>query len=267
MLYRRYDMEIEIKLSPVLPFEAKAVFEKETFFEGTPETVRMKAVYYDTPDKALLKSGFSFRERLEDERRVFCLKGKRRGNARLEAEAEASSFAEGARAVCLKEGVPQEIAPVLKSEKLIPLFETLFVRKRAVARWKNSLIEISFDTGEVSREDRFSAISELELELKEGNEQDLKDLSLYLKNKYGFKESYGTKAARGALLTKEEFLKMREVSPFFIGSEMLNYCINKGWLRYELNEGRLRYYLTPEGKEEMEKNFGIDFSKPCAEVK
>ena len=60
-------MEIEIKLAPVLPHEAAAFFEGESFFEGSAETVRMKATYYDTPGRALKALGFSFRRRLEGE--------------------------------------------------------------------------------------------------------------------------------------------------------------------------------------------------------
>ena len=260
-------MEIEIKLAPVLQHEAAAFFEGESFFEGAAETVRMKATYYDTPERALKALGFSFRERLEGERVVYCLKGPRRGNSRFEEETRADGLNAAAEELCKREGLPPQAAAVLLSENLVPVFRTDFVRKRRNALYGGSLIEISFDKGEVEREGKRAAISELELELKRGEESDLTALSDYICGKYGFKVSRGTKASRAERMTDEEYSKMQEVNPFFIGSEMLNYCINCGWVQYELSDdGRLRYYLTPEGKAEMEKRFGINFGKPCAGV-
>ena len=260
-------MEIEIKLAPVLPHEAAAFFENENFFDGAAQTVRMKATYYDTPGRALKALGFSFRERLEDERVVYCLKGPRLGNSRFEEETTADGQTAAAEKLCKNPDIPLQTASVLLSGDLIPVFRTDFIRKKRNALWGGSVIEISFDKGEVEREEKRAAISELELELKRGDERDLIALSDYICEKYGFKVSHGTKASRAERMTEEGFSKMQEVNPFFIGSEMLNYCINCGWVQYELSDdGRLRYFLTPEGKAEMEKRFGINFSKPCAGV-
>ncbi len=260
-------METEIKLSPVLAHEAAALFEKETFFVSEQKSLRMRATYYDTPERALLKAGASFRERLEGNETVYCLKGKRQGNSRPETEVRAESLDGAAELLSESPGVSLPVAAALLSKRLAPMFETDFTRTYKNALFEGSLIEISFDRGEVRRDGRYSAISEMELELKEGSESGLTALSAYIREKYGFLEARGTKASRAERLTKEEFSKMQEVNPFFIGSEMLNYCVNMGWLRYETDELRLRYYLTDEGKAEMEKRFGINFEKPCAKVK
>lgn len=60
-------------------------------------------------------------------------------------------------------------------------------------------------------------------------------------------------------------MEKREISPFFIGSEFLNYCVRAGYIEFELREDkRLVYTLTPEGARELTERFGFDFDKPCA---
>lgn len=261
-------MEIEIKLAPVLRHQAEALFKDETFFKDAVKTVKMNSVYFDTREQDLRKNGFTFRLRQEGTRTVFCVKGPRSGNARLELEAEAETQADALSAICKDPAMPPAVGGILLSKELSPVFSASFTRRTRNAEYEGACVEASFDEGQLENDGRYAAISELELELKSGDERGLEALASYICEKYGFKKATGTKARRAASLTEEAFSNMQQINPFFVASELLNYCINNGWVQYTIgDDSQLNYFLTDEGKKELPARFGINFDKPCAQVK
>ncbi len=262
-------METEIKLSPVLRHQADVIFEDDLMKDFPETTVSMNASYLDTEERDLGKHAFSFRRRVENGRTVYCLKGPRKGLSRLELESSTDDLPSAAAELCKSPEMPLEVGAILLSREFKTLCSSRFMRRNKRIRLGLSVIDISFDEGELENGGRFSAISELELELVSGSEEELLALSKILCEKYGLSVSDKTKARRAAGLTEEAFSHMRQVNPFFIASEMLNYCIKCGYVSYTVSEedGKLSYYITEEGEKALRERFGIDPDKPCAKVK
>tara|TARA_R110002072_G_scaffold100183_3_gene220564 strand:+ start:6192 stop:6824 length:633 start_codon:yes stop_codon:yes gene_type:complete len=85
-------------------------------------------------------------------------------------------------------------------EKLVTLFETNFVRYVFDVRWQDSLVELVLDWGEILSNNKHEKIHEIELELKQGNQYDLKSLAQILTEKLPLYASDMSKAERGVKL-------------------------------------------------------------------
>ena len=58
----------------------------------------------------------------------------------------------------------------------------------------------------------------------------------------------------------------QRVNPFGIGGAFVQYCVEHKILEVELKENELKYYLTKEGEEKLESQFGIVLTS-CAKIK
>ncbi|AWH90028.1 CYTH domain-containing protein [Limnobaculum parvum] len=81
--------------------------------------------------------------------------------------------------------------------KLQPLFTTDFKRQSWLVKFQQSLIEIAIDQGHITAGDASEAISELEMELKQGNAADMLTLAQQLTSVKGLRLGSQSKAARG----------------------------------------------------------------------
>lgn len=91
-----------------------------------------------------------------------------------------------------------ELAPALK-----PLFTTNFQRQLWLVNFQQSVIEIALDIGTIAAGEQSEAISELELELKQGNAADMLALAQQLTVVEGLRLGSQSKAARGYQLLSE----------------------------------------------------------------
>ncbi len=103
--------------------------------------------------------------------------------------------------------LPAEIWPAgtdlaTLQQQLKPLFSTHFVREKWVVTYLQSEIEVAFDLGEVSAGNESEALSEIELELKSGQREDLLAFAEALSTIGGLRLGSKSKAARGYALAQ-----------------------------------------------------------------
>ena len=235
-------MEIEIKLAPARRTTAMTLLEKEGFFISPARRVEMEASYFDTPDRALKASGVSLRLRQENGIGVCCLKYRVSAISRHEFEKRALTIEEGIRALCADSRLPPEIAQLISSADLVCLYSSRFTRTLRLAQWGRSTVEVAFDLGELNQDDRFCAVSELELELKEGDVGDLEAMCAYLQAKYALPLSDSTKAGRASALTQEAFERMGRALVQNMSADDIEsaYMMGKLWKKQVGDD--IRYY-------------------------
>ena len=257
-------METELKLAPVSALQSERVFSDPALapYLGALRTVRMETVWYDTGDGALGARGFTLRLRREDGRPVCTLKGPSAGLSRLELEREAESVEAGAALLLAEEALPAAARAALAA----PLREVCAARfSRRAARYDDGALcfELSFDSGLLRCGAMEGPLCEMELELLSGTEEALRAFGEHLAAVHGLPVCAVGKKSRALALAAPP---VREVSPFFAASELLNYCIRSGYLTFRMDEdNRVHYGLTELGAREMPARFGVDFSRPCAQ--
>lgn len=96
------------------------------------------------------------------------------------------------------EAWPKEIS----LDSLVAVFETNFTRYLANINWGESTVELALDWGHIISGGKQEKIHEIELELKRGNQDDLKSLSEQLKKYLPLFASDTSKAERGFKLFK-----------------------------------------------------------------
>lgn len=237
-------MEIELKLAPVKPDTGKAILENEPFYTSDIRTVKMDAEYYDTPDRDLKKHGVSLRLRKENAESVCCLKIRQSDISRHEFEENALSIETGISALCKRPDIPESIKQLISTSSLVCLFSSHYTRLFRLAQSGASTIEITYDRGYLKQGSRSCGISETELELKDGDENDLKALCAYLQAKYTLSLSLSTKAGRAAALTKDAFSVLSVYDTSNLSKQELSLLFDCGKLWRDDTKGRAVYYKT-----------------------
>ncbi|MBH1930234.1 inorganic triphosphatase [Serratia rubidaea] len=97
---------------------------------------------------------------------------------------------------------PQGCDVAALQQQLQPLFRTDFVREKWVVTYNQSLIEVGLDQGEVRAGELTEAICEIELELQQGETQDVLLLAAELAQQGGLRQGSLSKAARGYYLAQ-----------------------------------------------------------------
>jgi len=161
-----YDVpEIELKLD-VTPESAAAIAASE-LFAGEPERRKMKAIYFDTPDRALSAAGFSLRIRTSGQSRVQTVKADGAASAGLFVRSEWEMDVEGETPV-LDHTTPIRAMLGAACDTVLPVFEVSVERRIWNVKEEDSRIEVVLDEGKVRSGKRKEPICEIELELKEG---------------------------------------------------------------------------------------------------
>lgn len=114
--------------------------------------------------------------------------------------------------------LPQEVWPhgtevAELASALKPLFTTNFQRQLWLVNFQQSVIEIALDTGTIVAGEQSEGISELELELKQGNAADMLALAQQFTTVEGLRLGSQSKAARGyQLLNANESAELPEMT-------------------------------------------------------
>jgi len=191
--------EVELKFE-IDPERAEALI-THLSQDGGPGARRLKSIYFDTPDQALRKAGFTLRVRKEG----------RRWTQTLKSSAASSGAGRGEWEAPVKGGAPDAdllratpVAAVLEGLALEPLFTVSVERRSVTSSEAESTVEISLDKGEATRAGRSVAFSELELELKSGDVATLFAFAGRLRGAFALRPGFTTKADRGfALMDKK----------------------------------------------------------------
>ncbi|KFI21913.1 CYTH domain-containing protein [Nitrosococcus oceani] len=174
-----------------------------------PVRKHLQSIYFDTPDLRLLDQGVGLRVRRMDHRWIQTLKGDNSGEAGLQRRQEWESEVEN-NAPDLERLVAEAKVGVFKESdlaaRLIPVFETDFYRMIWILQVRRgSAIELALDEGHIHAHGRTESLSELELELKQGDEKDLYSAALQLAEIFSLAVEHASKAERGYRLYTQQF--------------------------------------------------------------
>ena len=168
--------------------------------QGRAATRRVHSIYYDTPERALLRAGLALRLRCDGGRWLQTLKTEGRSTAGLHLREEWEwPLAREALDFGLLAATPQAKvfrAPRLRAA-LAPAFATEFTRTSLRLGFADgSLVELCLDSGEIRSGRRSSPISEAELELLAGSPVRLFELALELSERLPLRLGHASKAER-----------------------------------------------------------------------
>jgi len=174
---------------------------------GRASTRRVHSVYYDTPERTLLRAGLSLRLRSDGGRWLQTLKTEGRAAAGLHMREEWEWPLPGeALDFDLLATTPEAKrfrAPNLRA-KLAPVFTTEFERTSLRLGFADgSLAELCLDSGTIRSGRRSSSISEAEVELVSGSRARLFELALDLVERVPLGLGQASKAERGYALASK----------------------------------------------------------------
>ncbi len=158
---------------------------------------RLKAVYYDTPERLLQKNGLSLRVRQSGQRFVQTVKAEGGDDPLRRGEWEASVASIAPDVGLAMPFVPTKLRAELASQPLQPVFTSDIRRHQRILDLPDGTIEVAFDRGVLKAGDRSMPVSEIELELKDGSPAAIYDLALALADRGPVRPSIRSKAARG----------------------------------------------------------------------
>jgi len=194
----------EIELKFYVPPETGERFGAGLFEACRP--VRTTSVYYDTTDKRLRAKGLELRVRTRDGRHRQTIKAKLDGSAFEREEIETDLGCDAPDPGLLRKTASgRDLKP--NQLALEPVFETRMARTRRTIdcpHLDNARIEVCYDVGQICANGDSAPVSELELELKQGDVQALYAYGLELLEHYAFTLSLDGKADRGYRLVLRE---------------------------------------------------------------
>ena len=168
---------------------------------GKPLSRRLVSIYFDTPQLALLDAGLSLRARAMSGRWFQAVKGAGNSLAGLHQRREWEDEISSGRPDFSKITDPaltQIFDDADLRAALIPLFRTEVRRTEWQLKFENGdHIELALDVGELVVGEHREAISEIELELKQGHAGRLFDLALELQQSLPLELENVSKAQRG----------------------------------------------------------------------
>ncbi|MDP2357660.1 MAG: CHAD domain-containing protein [Beijerinckiaceae bacterium] len=190
--------EIEVKLeakpsvlrgASELPLFAGVAFSRSRTFRTT---------YFDTADNALSHAGMSLRVRSIGRRRMLTFKWPPKGAEGIFARGEVEVAIQGdaPHPEMLGPEADALIAQTTAGMALEPRSQTTFGRRVALIEHKGASIEAALDVGRIQAGGRKAVISELELELKQGDPAALYDFARRFMD-YEFRVTAAPKGLRG----------------------------------------------------------------------
>ena len=190
--------EIEMKLE-MTPGDADSL-EASGLLLGAPEIAEQRSVYFDTPDHALSKVGFSLRIRRWGKKCIQTIKADGTSAAGLFVRTEWEQPVKGEAPIL------DYTTPILTllgdaADSIAPVFEVCVERRTWMIDEDGAKIELVLDRGEVVAGERRSPVCEVELELKDGDPDALFALARRIDAIAPARIGVLTKADRGYALT------------------------------------------------------------------
>ncbi len=220
-------MEIELKYRADRECGLNILEELSKKYNAEIREIPMEAIYYDTADLSLLDKRFTYRLRKEGNEIMLTVKygkGSDKAKEGLHRRGEINvpvfdDFLEKP-GIDVLEDTPiykeldkavggqysDDLGIMLPRKPLLPRMEMRFLRKEITVPLneggKSSAV-LSYDEGEILAGGRTLEISEVEIELSEGNEEDLRAFGEKIAQKYGLEPLNKSKYARGLKLLGE----------------------------------------------------------------
>ena len=176
--------------------------------EGSCRASRFYGVYYDTCDHILTRNDITFRIRHEGERTAACLKWNGSGKGALHKRGELDRTIEGDipetadPEVFGESEIGKKVIKLTEGRALCPMMKVDVLRKSVRVDTGDSLVELSIDRGKIAAGSSTAPVSEVEIELFQGTEEDLLEMGKWLSEKYGLEPESRSKFARGLALIR-----------------------------------------------------------------
>jgi len=174
------------------------------------ETKRVRDIYLDTAERAILVSGYTCRQRIQDDLILITLKRLRgsEGAIHRREELEVSLLSEQPPAHWPESPARGLVLQLIGDSALIPLFNLQQTRLvRPVRRGERMVAEFSLDQVHLLADEQQQTYSELEVELTpEGTEDDLCALVDVLQDEWGLTAQTRSKFERGLAFLEEAHL-------------------------------------------------------------
>jgi len=191
--------EIELKLlvdpEDLAAFEAAPVIVENTRGRGVRR--RLRAVYFDTPNRDLRRAGMALRVRQTGSRFVQTVKSARGDDPLRRGEWEAELPGEAPDLALALPLLPPKLRARLGAVPPAPVFRTDIRRLTRQVTLPAGRIEVAFDVGRLLAGDASVAVSEIELELKSGSAEAIFELGLRLLEHGAARPSVRSKSDRG----------------------------------------------------------------------
>ena len=188
--------------------------EFELKFRATPEqqeailslygdfsTIDMETTYYDTPNGSLSARNITLRQRLENGNAVCTVKTQLDGVGRGEWETNHQRIEDAIPVLC-KLGCTEDLI-ALTAPGLVRVCGARFTRQCKTLAVEGSTVELALDRGILLGGGRELPLCEVEVELKEGREDDALLCAQILAAKYGLQQETKSKFRRALDLAKE----------------------------------------------------------------
>jgi triphosphatase len=157
----------------------------------------LKAVYYDTPKRALQRNGLSFRVRQSGASFTQTVKAEFGNDPLRRGEWEASVPSLAPDVALALPFIPDKLRADLERHPLEAVFTTDIRRHQRIVDLPSGTVEIAFDHGQLKSGDRSMPVSEIELELKTGSPSAIYELALRLAEHGPARPSIRSKSSRG----------------------------------------------------------------------
>lgn len=196
------DIEIELKYK-INEMQIKSILKK--LKQLNPSQIKrqeMKAKYFDTIDHLLLKNKMALRTRDEEHCTYATVKTKGDYYDGLYSRKEWNVDITDKKYNSLMDAfsnteVGERLLDIVEGKKLIEQFRTEFSRKRFVIQSPECILEVAIDQGDIITKNGTEKISELEIELLEGEKTCLIDFGEQLKQQFHLEPEKRSKYARG----------------------------------------------------------------------
>jgi triphosphatase len=147
------------------------------YLVDAPTAEILSSTYFDTRDYRLLKNGLTYRIRKENKQWIATVKSMGSAAGGLHQREEWNMILPDEKPrpdEFVEEKVQKKLLSLIDDQLLVPLLKTQFKRTKAI--WQDlehNKIEIALDQGEIITTVKNRSISEIELELKHGEDQQL----------------------------------------------------------------------------------------------
>lgn len=169
---------------------------------GEETVFRMETTYYDTPKGDLSARRWTLRRRQENEKSVCTLKFPVEGDGRGEFELECDSIETAIPELCKLSGL-EELASLCE-KGVVAVCGAKFTRIAKTFDFAGTVMEMALDQGVLTGGGREVPLSEMELELKEGDAMQVRQYAAILMATYPLETEPKSKFRRALDLAKGE---------------------------------------------------------------
>lgn len=193
-------MEIEAKYAlsaPVTP-EKIATLPWAPYHVAQPETLDQHDTFFDTPDRALSRTKHAVRVRQANERLLVTLKGPDSVQDGVHSRPEWELPTISAQPDQWPELIRSKLHDLIGEQQVAPLFTVHNLRHTWVLLHENAVVgEVALDKGMIEAGGQQQQLHELEIELKGGDQKDLRALAAMIQQQLPAQPEDRSKFARG----------------------------------------------------------------------